>query len=250
MFKIISLALLLIAACLVAVIILRKIPQLSLIDVGAVAKSKEEEVKERILLERLQRKFEALKRFFKIIISWLGKFKTGIQNGWQRLKSLERAFKIKDTSDAAALLKEAEGQLSSSPENAEKIYLEIIKIDPQNIAAYEGLTEIYLSNKEWSEARQVLKFLLKLNPASAVKYNFALAKIEFENGNFHKVVILLSKIIKTGCVEPRYLDFFIEAAILDKDKDAAEAGLRLLKEINPENAKIGEFEKRISELIY
>lgn len=250
MFKIISVALLLIAACLVAAIILRKIPQLSLIDIGAVPKPKEDEVKERILIERMQRRLEQIKKYLKIIASFLDKFFSHVRKIWSKLRAIEQQLLMRDKDKVVILLKEAETKLSQSPEEAEKTYLEIIKKDIKNIAAYNGLSEIYTQAKKWLEAKQVLRFLMKLDSKNFVKYAFTLAKIEMEEQNYGKAMKLAGQIIQKGVTEPRYLDFFIEAAIMEGNRQMAIEGLELLQKVNPENGKIVDFEKRINELVY
>lgn len=249
MFKIISVALLLIAACLVAAIILRKIPQLSLIDVGAVPKPKDEEVKERILIERIQRRLEQMKRYAKIVASFLDKFFSKTREVWSKLRVIEQQLMMRDKDKIAILLKDAEIKLSQSPEEAEKIYLEIIKKDTKNIAAYNGLSEIYTQGKDWQEAKQILRFLIKLNPKNFVKYSFILAKIEMEEHNYGRAMKLVGQIIQKGATEPRYLDFFIEAAIMDGNRQMAREGLQLLQKINPENGKIEDFQERIEQMV-
>jgi tetratricopeptide (TPR) repeat protein len=251
MFKTILVASLLIAACLVAVVILRKIPQLSLIEPETVSQLREEEIKKHLLITRLQRKFEAIKRFLKILEQFFKKKLVRIKERWERLKYLEKQSRIEKQKDKIIeeLLSEAERKSEESPGLAEKIYLEIIKIDRKNIPAYEGLVRLYSSQRKWEEAKEILKFLLKSNPQQSIGYLFQLAKIEFENDNLRQAIKLVRQIVEEeGARDPRYLDFLIELAILDNNPQIAVAGLEILKEINPENAKISEFEERIKEL--
>ncbi|MGH9593790.1 MAG: hypothetical protein ACRD5L_11905, partial [Bryobacteraceae bacterium] len=44
---------------------------------------------------------------------------------------------------------------------------------------------------------------------------------------------------------PKYLDYFLEASILVGDPDAAREALAALEDVNPGNAKLGEFRARI-----
>ncbi|MDP3296850.1 MAG: hypothetical protein Q8N09_04550 [Thermodesulfovibrionia bacterium] len=249
MFKIIPLALLLIAACLTAVVILRKIPQLSLIDIESLPKPKGEEVKKRILLERLKRRLEQARKYWKMFSSLFEGLARSCQSAWERLKSMERQFKIKDAGKTKILIDEAEQKVDSSPEESEKIYLEIVAADPKNVEAYEGLAQIYQEKKEQAAEEEILRFLLKLNPGNYVKYAFRLAEIKFADKDFDEATDLASKIVRQGAAELRYLDFLIEAAIMSKQRKIGWSALRLLQKMNPENAKIGEFEERLRDVV-
>lgn len=248
MLKIIPIALLLIAACLVGVIIARKIPLLSLIDIESVPKSKEEEVKKRILTERIRRKLRGAERYLKIFARVFKMAAARVQIEWQKIKAMERRLKMKNIAEVDSLLNEAEENSLSNPVESERIYLEIIRIDSKNIRAYEGLAKIYKFQKEYKEAKEIFNFLIKINPQDSIRYTFELAEIELEEHNFAKALELATQVIISGSLEPRYLDFLIEAAILNKDSALAKEALVELEKINPDNAKIEEFEKRIREL--
>lgn len=47
---------------------------------------------------------------------------------------------------------------------AEKIYLEIIKRDPQNIDAYKGLGQVYLKQNNLKDAKASFEYVLKIKP--------------------------------------------------------------------------------------
>lgn len=246
--RIISLALLFIFACLIAVIIIRKIPQLSLIDAESLPKPKEEKIKDRILIERLQRQWAESRRYFR----WLSKlFKILadiVRARWEKLKHLEQQLKVKETRSVDSLLEEAQKKLETEPEEAEKIYLETVRLDPKNVTAYEGLSKVYKLKKDWKAAEEIFQFLRKLYPGNTIKYIFELAEIESIQGHHDQALALMGQIIEQGTSEPRYLDFFIETAILDGDRRQAQKGLKLLKAVNPENAKIINFEERIKNM--
>jgi len=246
--RIFSLALLFIFACLIAVIIIRKIPQLSLIDAESLPKPKEEKIKERILIERLQRQWAESHKYFR----WLSKlfkfFADIVRARWEKLKHLEQQLKVKETRSVDSLLDEAQKKLETEPEEAEKIYLETVRLDPKNIMAYEGLGKVYKLKKDWKAAGEIFQFLRKLYPGNTIKYVFELAEIESIQGRYDHALAFMEQIIEQGTSEPRYLDFFIETAILDGNRRQAQKGLKLLKAVNPENAKIVDFEKRINNM--
>lgn len=65
-------------------------------------------------------------------------------------------------------------QLSVKPaqeQNAEAIYLEAIKKDPNDRSAYEGLAQLYLQEKNYLEAAEAFKFLTSLDPSFDVYFS-------------------------------------------------------------------------------
>lgn len=182
----------------------------------------------------------------------------------------------------AELLKEAEDL--SKGDNwrlAEGKYIEVIKRDAKNIKAYEGLGKLYADNDQKKEAQQIFEYLLKLGAESADLY-INIANLAWENENLDEAKTYYLKSlsldgakvvarVNLGLVfgelgdkesatqqfraalslepkNPRYLDLLIESAINIGNKDLASEVLGNLREVNPENKKIEEFEKRIGEI--
>lgn len=249
--QIISVAILLIAACLVAVILIRKIPQLSLIDIDVEGKPKEKAVEERILRERLKRKLDEAHSRIRWVENMLGVIALRLREWWGKLEALERKLGIlrggeeKKEASIDALFVEAEAGVETDPKRSEKAYLEIIKTDPKNVRAYNGIAELYISERQWAEAKGTLGFLMKLDAVKTDRYAFRLAEIAREEGSLENAMDFAWRAVEMGGNEPRYLDFFIEMSILCKHRRNAERGLRMLQDANPENAKIPEFEERI-----
>ena len=248
--QIISVAILLIAACLAAVILIRKIPQLSLIDIEAEVKPKEKVVEERILRERLKRKLDEARSRVRWIEKMFGTITLRLREWWGKLEMLERKLGIlhggmkKKEASMDALFAEAEANVESDPKRSERVYLEIIKTDPKNVHAYSGIAELYISERQWVEAKGTLEFLMKVDTTKTDRYAFRLAEIAREEGSLEEAMEFAWRAVEVGGNEPRYLDFFIEMSILCKHRRNAERGLRMLQEANPENAKIPEFEAR------
>lgn len=249
--QILSIAILLIAACLAAVILIRKIPQLSLIDIDVETKPKEKAVEERILRERLKRKLDEARSRVRWIEKMAGSLTLRLREWWGKLEALERKLGIlhggteKKEASIDALFVEAEAAVETDPKRSEKAYLEIIKTDPKNVRAYNGIAELYALERQWAEANGTLGFLMKIDGAQADRYTFRLAEIAKEEGKPEDAMEYAWRAVEAGGSEPRYLDFFIEMSILCKHRRNAERGLRMLQEANPENAKIPEFEERI-----
>lgn len=131
---------------------------------------------------------------------------------------------------------------------AEKKFLEVVKLDPKNIEAYRGLGDLYYSKKQYNEAREIYKFLIKLNSVSVNRksdYLFNLALLDKAEGNNGEALNDALKAIDLVPNSPRYLDFIIDLSILEGDKVGARRYLAKLKEVNPENQKITNWEESL-----
>jgi tetratricopeptide (TPR) repeat protein len=174
--------------------------------------------------------------------------------------------------EAIELVKEGKG------DDAEKKYVEIIKIDPRNLAAYRGLGDLYLDAKNYLQAKETFEFLVKMSvkeccvankgragrswdheevescPASpAVQAEIAKNYLSLSNacrlaGDLTGERLSLESALAHEPANPKHLDLLIEACILEGDKERALAVFGKLKEVNPENQKLGILYEKIMAL--
>ncbi len=165
-------------------------------------------------------------------------------------------------------------------EEAEKIYLEVAAVEPKNAKAFLGLAKIYLKRKDFEHARELYSYVLKLDKQTdrALKglgnvaagegnweeakhkfeeslesnehpgYYLELAEAEYNLGNPGKALTSIRRASEIEPNNPKYLDFLIDAAIINKNKILALDAFNKLKKINPDNNKLDEFKKRIQEM--
>ncbi|MBI4253345.1 hypothetical protein HY623_04205 [Candidatus Uhrbacteria bacterium] len=149
-------------------------------------------------------------------------------------------------------------------EEAEKRYIDIIAKDAKNLAAYEGLSSIYLRQKEWASAREVLEFLCaylreqrkkELDPQARSAVEMSLAEwlkelavvyLATEKGELAEQASIES--LELQPQNPKFLDASLEMYIILGKKREARAALSRLRQTNPENQKLEDFEKRIENL--
>lgn len=165
--------------------------------------------------------------------------------------------------------------------DAEKKYIEILTVDDKNISAYWGLGKLYAEQEDYDQAQETLKYLLKLQPGHNQARKL-LAQVAAERGDLLLAKKCLEILIQSdakdiscylslaaaemGLENPtgaqtwlqkgllieanntRLLDFLIEVSILIGDIDTATETLRTLQMVNPENAKIEEYRKKINEI--
>ncbi len=244
----------------IAVVLYKKIPQLRVIDVETLPKEREKKLKEKIILQKFQRK--SAQRLGTVTKTSGKAVKTVSKYGRravQRLYALEQYYqKVRRTAeegnhaydadmikklidDAEALEKEEE----FIP--AEKIYIDIVSHNPKNVDAYEGLGHMYLKNDQLDQAKETFEFALKISPNDASVF-VSLAELAMENNDYKTALEHLRKAVEKRAKNPKYLDFYIEAALKAGSLKDARKGIAALTEVNPENKKIQGFEKKFEKM--
>jgi len=240
-----------------AAVIVRKIPQLRILNVAALPEEKVRQLKEFLLQQRFQR---IIKERFGFLVkigskAWLAGGRQG-RRLVQKVYALEEQYRKRQkispsTIDAESIRKamdEAE-ELVNQEEyfGAEKKYIEIISQHPKHVKAYEALGYLYVLDHKYEQAHETYNFALKLNPDDA-SVHAALGELETKEGNYQAALIEFAKATEIRPNSPRYLDFFIEAAIAAGNAAEAQRGLNKLKEVNSENQKLADFEERITNI--
>lgn len=209
----------------IVVIVARKFPPLSALDVEKLPEVKQARVKEEIKFQkfwqslnnfghRLQKRLRCFgffitawqflqKRFRITVHHWQEKYQKSIiaevRQALKEARAIQDEKKIRGKESplpTTDLLKPAEeavekGDLSA----AERYYIEAIKFDPKNLEAYRGLGKVYLAMKKYREARETFEFLLKLQPDDDRAYN-RLAMIAEAQGNQGEAIRCLEKAVK------------------------------------------------------
>lgn len=237
----------------------KKWPQLRMVDPKTVPGTKEKELKSDLLRQRVERaSSERLSSLWRRVIRpAFAAMQNFIRRFAGRLTAAERRYQERAKKDSGekptpGALRQMIGEAEKFMEEelwdrAEKILIEVIFADPKNVAAYEKLGRLYLRKKEYPLAKETFTFLQKLSPqdASVIASLGEVAELEKkpeEAYTFYKEALELSP------KNPKYLDFYIGAAIDVGEKHEAMSALDRLREANPENAKIEEYEARISEM--
>ncbi len=278
-------ALTVIIGCGVVIFLLlrKKYHQLRLIDVQTIAEEKEDQVKERILLDRMKRRAQSGSALAGKVFSPVGSI---FKNTWKkistRLADWESKLQKQATKTAANkiinfdqqvknLLTEAQ-ELFKKEElaEAEKRFIEIIGLDPHNRAAFEGLANLYEAQKEYQQSLQTVLHILKLDK----HLSKTVTKDDGKGGKFKTVdnadqinedylwigqlYQSLNDMVKANeyyamAIEltpndPKTLDLLINSAIILHNKSQAFDYVKRLEETNPENQKVIEYKKKIEEM--
>jgi tetratricopeptide (TPR) repeat protein len=230
----------------------------ALIDVKTVPVDKTEKMKEQIVAERIMRNIgertapagkvlrsvwgffqNRFRRFAKTAFDMEKRSEHLARSGWDALTAGTRMH---------AALREAD-QLAKEGKTAEaeKKYMDALSLDMKNPKLYERLGNMYLRAKSYAEARETLRFASRLSPndASVVA---SLGEIAMAQGEYADAITYFTHAAEIRPRSPKYLNFLIQACIAGKNRALAGEALRRLAEVNPENAKLQELDKKIGEM--
>jgi predicted Zn-dependent protease len=241
-------------------VIIRKLPQIRIIDVNTIPKERERKVKEQLILQKFNRKGGAKLRSVSkktskavVAVSKVGR------RAVQKLYKMEQYYqKMKrSTSEGQhaygsevikGLIDKAEKLIKEDEFiPAEKIFIDIISHNPKSVDAYEALGNMYIEAEQFEQARETLTFALRLSPDDA-SLNVSLAELEIELENHKGALEYLRKAVEKRSKNPKYLDFYIEAGLKAGALKDVRKGITALREVNPENTKIEGFEKKFQEM--
>jgi len=263
MYNIIPLIIILVSLAIILSIIFKKMSLLAGFDISSIPEEKAAETKTKIMEERLARKakvfYNKIVPLFKIVANF---FQRKFKAFSEKLKNLDEKYKARaqkevlttkkefenSEKETAGSLKEADDLVSQELyDEAEKKYIRLLSLDPKNIEAFRGLGNLYIMQKQYDEARQTFEHILKLDNSYGLAY-FELGEIFYKLESYEKALLNLEKALAIEPNNPKYLDLLITISLIIKDKNLAKQSLERLKETNPDNAKIEEFETKIKEL--
>ncbi|OGY87111.1 MAG: hypothetical protein A2233_01530 [Candidatus Kerfeldbacteria bacterium RIFOXYA2_FULL_38_24] len=250
-----------IALAVVVFFISRRWKKLLLLDVAAMPKAKIHSQKYKIIEERLQRKTKAVifgaKKIFRpaqggtndFFTHWHGKLKQ-LESKYKNVRATPKNQEEKEqTRQKIAQLMDKGMQFCKSNNyvEAENVFVDIVRLDPKNAEAYEYLGEIYLHKKEYDHACESLEFAKKIDPKNDRIY-YALGQVYQERGSMEEAKDCFKQSVELAPKSPRNISAQLELAFMMKDRLTARQALNQLKEANPENQKIAEFEQRIAQI--
>ncbi|HJV32552.1 MAG TPA: tetratricopeptide repeat protein [Patescibacteria group bacterium] len=292
MWNVIGIVLVGAGAVLIWSVLVKKFPQLKLIDLSTMAKERHAEVKSRIMKDRFERSLGAIAgKTATVTAKASGRVKGLYERAYGSLKKMEAkmdggkaaAAKAAPVPDAAAGLAEAQKACQEERyEDAERMYIELLKHDAKHVDAYRGLAELYIVQKLYDQAAETLEFLLRLTgdddralgrlgqveasrgnfqeaearylrsielSSNATAYRADLGRVYLAAGEAKKAQEQFRTALQAEPHHPKYLDYFLEASILVGDPDSAREALGALEEVNPENAKLEDFRARIDAML-
>lgn len=165
----------------IGVIVIRKFPQIALLDVENIPEVKEGKKKNEFLRKRTedhvlrlkQKRSTQLAPFFDFLKRFQTAFRRYVSRIERRLVEEHRPSRQVSTPEdlqerqqhIRALLNEGHFAISASDyTTAEKSFISAIRLDSKNSDAYQGLADVYDRQGQREEAKQTYQFLFQLHP--------------------------------------------------------------------------------------
>lgn len=275
----IALGLILVSLIVILVIISRKFPVVAAIKTETMKRHQQERVKKGLFEDRLKRKLR-LDKLPPIFKSGDSDRPSVFQRAQAALKEIEQRYRarIKEiepetigTSEKkkTTLVAEAKQLIESEQyKEAEAKYIQAISLDSKYTEAYEGLSDLYVETKDHEHAEEILQYLIKMHASpdapsadgttadgAPVSLNKELSDYHVELGEIYMATERRTEALqnfqeaaKLEPNNPRVLNQLIQAAISLQAKDTAKEYYDKLKEVNPENEKLKEFQTAIKKL--
>ncbi len=265
----------------------RRLPELKVLDISTIPKEKQGLNKISILEAKFLRQKKTadnkISRITDPIKTYLSSAAVKIKNNVAVMeKKYKRQGEIEEarTKSINELLAEAKAGISGGDYSAaEKDLIEIISRDKKNMEAYKMLFDIYRLSKNYGQAEEIIRYLIKLK---SLKYrkNKSVESLKREKMEDTEVEVLetldvddelaqyyndlaviyelmdkqdkaLDSFLKANAIlpnNPKFLDKVIDLSIIAGDKGLAKKTYNRLKEINPENAKLEQFKEALEKL--
>lgn len=279
------------AAVILGYLLFKRLPDLRSLDIESIAEEKQDSARAKILEAKFSRTTgEIGKKLNSFIVPSKNFFAGKIRQLKDNIARLEESYKSdggkkkkKRPPTINELFVQAKGFIDKDDfAAAEKSLIEIISRDSKNVAAYEMLGDLYFDNRNYDQAEEIYKYLLKLYTVKNKKSSQALNVINLSSdelqqletdlvadldidpkiatyyddlGEVYDVTDKADKgleaYLKATAIEPsnpKYLNRLIDFAVKVGDKGLAKKTFKRLKQINPENAKLGELEAAIEKM--
>lgn len=237
----------------------RKWTQLRLLDVQSLPDSETKKKKQELIKQRIERAgLKYAKKAQKDVIKPLGSgLQTLIRTVAGKLTAAERRYQQKKNKVATqegdlrvidSMLDEAQKFMDEEIwDLAEKKLIAVISLDARNKDAYELLGRVYLFNKDYKSAKETFEFLNKLSPRDA-SVIASLGQVAQKLGSKEEAVEYFRKAVDISPKNPKYLDLYLDSIIEIGDVHEAMTTLDKLREVNPENKKIEDYEEKIEQV--
>ncbi len=255
-YSIIPLSLILMSMGVIAVIVVRKFPQLSVLDVENIPQVKEEKKKTEILKRRVETRAVESKKIWAIrwkpvlaeLKGWqlafrkyVGRVERRIRHAATSVPGVKKAAPPistpADADQARILLGDASAALGRGDlEGAEKKYIGVIRLDAKNKEAYRGLGDVYVKQGHANEAKETYAFLTQLDPADDAVL-LKLSALAEDEGNLEDAVDYLQRaVLLNDNVSNRFAKLAELLSALGQYPTALEAAIQAA-DLEPQNPK-------------
>ena len=204
-YSLLSFILIIVPLAIILIVVVKKFPQLAVLDVDNIPEVKAGRKKDEVFKKRVEEKAAKSKKdWLKKIQPLLGKFKE-IQNKFRdyvlhltrrvqeddrKIRKVREPKEVREKKKLALFTLLREGDSARENEDwqtAENKYITAIRLDPKCAEAYQSLADVYLKQNQTEEARETYEFVLQLAPEND-EVLVKLGEIYLEKGDTKKAI--------------------------------------------------------------
>lgn len=241
----------------IAVILIRRLPQVTNLDADILPEEKEAQKKREILDKRLVEQGKKAREVWSARLAPLKKLWGQLQLRFriyfgkiERLWHHEQVIKEQVTAaeepqvnpeevalKVARLIQEGEESLKlNNFDKAEEVFIAAVKLDNKCVAAYRGLGDAYFAKNSLEEARQTYRFVLQLEPDDD-SILVRLAEIAESQGDTEEAIQYYGQaVVVNDSLSPRFYHLGELLLKVNQAETAKEAILHAV-ELEPKNPK-------------
>jgi len=247
--------LIIISLTVIIVIVARKYPQLTLLDIDNAPDIKEEKKKDELVKRRAEERITKARETWSHRLAPVKQKAEKSQEVFRRLVGNIQARMNEEVQKKKEEHVDEEEPLSVSPdelrlmvldgmsafeqdryEDAEKQFIAAIRIDMKNKDAYRGLGDVYFAQGQYKEAEETYKFLLHLDSSDPITY-VRLADIAEQKKDITAAVEYMQEaILLNDGLSPRYIRLADLLEEIEEYPTALEAVTQAV-ELEPENPR-------------
>ncbi len=247
--------LIIISLTVIIIIVARKYPQLTLLDIDNAPDVKEEKKKDELVKRRAEERISKARETWSHRLAPVKQKAEKSQEVFRRLVGNIQTRMNEEVQKKKEEQGDEEEPLSVSPdelrlmvqdgmsafeqdryEDAEKQFIAAIRIDMKNKEAYRGLGDVYFAQGQYKEAEETYKFLLHLDASDPITY-VRLADIAEQKKDITAAVEYMQEaILLNDGLSPRYIRLADLLEEIEEYPTALEAVTQAV-ELEPENPR-------------
>lgn len=240
----------------IGIIVWRVFPRLIVIDVATIAHERDAERMQQILLDRAERlRLSIVRKFRARFRPLIRAVHVTFERWYAQAIELERRYRHIGATPAVASVaarEQAEATVAAGLSlfqagkirEAEQKLIQAISIQPKCAKAYESLGRLYIAERQWNEAAEAFRFLLRMdaNDASA---HANMGELAVAQGKSTDAIPHFERAVALKPANPQLHALLLDAAIQTGQKELARATFGRLKEVGPQFPRLSEFEERL-----
>ena len=234
-------------------LIIRKYPQLTLIDVDGIPQVREEKKKDEFLRKRVEKKAKADKtkskakvdKVMKMFKQWqlhfreyVGKVERNLLKKHEEKKENEPVEKkMKRAEKTESLVTQGQRAMDRHAlEEGENKFIEAIRLNPKDKDAYYGLLCVYLLQEQLDEANQTGKYLLSIDKDNDQAFA-KMAEVAEKRGKIGKAIEYLQQAVLISDMLPQRFDKLAYLLKEAGENDSALEAATQAVQLEPKNTK-------------